>query len=217
MLQLKKITKSFPGVFEPVLKSIDLSLEKGEFCVVIGANGSGKSTMLKVISGEYAADSGEVVRQGSVSEVVQDVGKGTVPSLTLLENLAMSQMRCKRPRFAFYERYRCDVIEMIKSLNIGLEKHIDQPLGTLSGGQRQTIATLMALRAGGQILLLDEHTSALDPKMQVMLMEYTARSVIETGLTTLMITHKMDDAIKYGNRLIMLHKGKIVMDIKDAD
>jgi len=215
MLRLNKITKSFSGVFEPVLKGIDLYLEDGEFCTVIGANGSGKSTMMKIISGEYPADSGEIHRKGDVSQVVQDVNRGTIPSMTMLENIALSQM--KTPRFSFYKRRKDEVNEKIKTLNIGLEKFIDQPLGTLSGGQRQTIATLMALNSGGKILLLDEHTSALDPKMQLMLMEYTARHVRELNLTTLMITHNMEDAIKYGDRLIMMHRGKIVMDIKGRE
>ncbi|GHT91419.1 ABC transporter ATP-binding protein [Alphaproteobacteria bacterium] len=214
MLQLSNVKKSFSGVFEPVLKGIDFCLEPKDFCVVIGANGSGKSTLLKVISGEHKPDSGKIKRRGLISQVVQDVNRGTIPAMTLLENVALSQMRSKKPTFSFYSRYRKEVREKIEALNIGLEKYIDQPLGALSGGQRQTIATLMAINSGGQILLLDEHTSALDPKMQVTLMEYTVKSVLECQLTTMMITHNMEDAIKYGNRLIMLHKGRIVVDIK---
>ncbi|GHT97155.1 ABC transporter [Alphaproteobacteria bacterium] len=217
MLQLNNITKSFSGVFEPVLKGIDFSLEPKDFCVVIGANGSGKSTLLKVISGEHKPDSGKIKRRGLVSQVVQDVNRGTIPAMTLLENVALSQMRNKKPKFSFYSRYKKEVMEKIEALNIGLEKYIDQPLGALSGGQRQTIATLMAINSGGQILLLDEHTSALDPKMQVTLMEYTVKSVLDQQLTTMMITHNMEDAIRYGNRLIMLHKGRIVVDMKGKD
>ncbi|GHU16126.1 ABC transporter [Alphaproteobacteria bacterium] len=217
MLQLNNITKSFSGVFEPVLKGIDFSLEPKDFCVVIGANGSGKSTLLKVISGEHKPDSGKIKRRGLISQVVQDVSRGTIPAMTLLENVALSQMRNKKPKFSFYSRYKKEVMEKIEALNIGLEKYIDQPLGALSGGQRQTIATLMAINSGGQILLLDEHTSALDPKMQVTLMEYTVKSVLEQQLTTMMITHNMEDAIRYGNRLIMLHKGRIVVDMKGKE
>ncbi|MDR3031088.1 MAG: ATP-binding cassette domain-containing protein [Holosporales bacterium] len=217
MLELKQITKSFPGIFEPVLNGISLRLAVGEFCVVIGANGSGKSTLLKIISGEYLADSGEITRQGAVCEVGQDVNKGTVSSLTLLENVALSQIRKEKPKFAFYNRFKQDIIKEIKKIGIGLEKLINQPISSLSGGQRQIIATLMAFNSGGQILALDEHTSALDPKMQIMLMEYSVKSIMEQNLTTLMITHKMDDAIKYGNRLIMLNKGKIVVDIKESE
>ncbi|MDR1235828.1 MAG: ATP-binding cassette domain-containing protein [Holosporaceae bacterium] len=215
MLKISEIKKSFSGIFEPVLKGINLSLEKGEFCVLIGANGSGKSTLLKIISGEYSADSGEVRRNGGVSQVVQDVNKGTIPAMTMLENIALS--RTKTPRFSFYKRHKNDVRDKIKDLNIGLEKFIDQPLSVLSGGQRQTIATLMALNSGGKILLLDEHTSALDPKMQILLMEYTVKSVREQELTTIMITHNLEDAVKYGDRLIMMHKGRIVVDMKGRE
>ncbi|MDR2780924.1 MAG: ATP-binding cassette domain-containing protein [Holosporaceae bacterium] len=212
MLKIDNITKSFAGVFEPVLKGVDLSLKEGEFCTIIGANGSGKSTLLKIISGEHQADSGKIQRNGEISQVVQDVNKGTIPSMTMLENIALSRM--KKPSFSFYNRCKSEVVDKIKSLNIGLEKFVNQPLGALSGGQRQTIATLMAINSGGKILLLDEHTSALDPKMQTMLMEYTAKSVREHRLTTLMITHNLDDAVKYGDRLIMMHKGRIVVDVK---
>jgi putative ABC transport system ATP-binding protein len=215
MLKINNIKKSFSGIFEPVLKGINFSLKKGEFCIVIGANGSGKSTLLKIISGEYFADSGEVRRGGDVSQVVQDVNKGTIPSMTMLENIALSRM--KTPRFSFYKRHRNEILDRIKSLNIGLERFIDQPLSVLSGGQRQTIATLMALSSGSEILLLDEHTSALDPKMQLLLMEYTAKSVRELGLATLMITHNMEDAVKYGDRLIMMHKGRIVADLSGRE
>ncbi|MDR1907724.1 MAG: ATP-binding cassette domain-containing protein [Holosporales bacterium] len=215
MLYMKNITKSFNGAFEPVLKGIDLSIKAGEFCVIIGANGSGKSTLMKVISGEHAADSGEIRRNGGVAQVVQDVNKGTIPAMTLLENIALS---CnQKPHFSFYKRHKSDAVRKIADLNIGLEQYVDHPLGTLSGGQRQMIATLMAINSGGKILLLDEHTSALDPKMQVKLMEYTVKSIDEQRLTTLMITHNMNDAVKYGDRLLMLNSGRIVEDIRGRD
>ncbi|MDR3179851.1 MAG: ATP-binding cassette domain-containing protein [Holosporaceae bacterium] len=214
MLQLNNVSKSFSGIFEPVLKEINLSVAEGEFCTVIGANGSGKSTLMKIISGEHLADSGKIKKNGDVTQVVQDVNKGTIPSMTMLENIALSRM--KTPRFSFYKRHKNEIVDKIRSLNIGLEKFIDQPLSVLSGGQRQTIATLMALNSGRKILLLDEHTSALDPKMQKMLMEYTARSIRELGLTTLMITHNMEEAVKYGDRLIMMHNGRIVFDLKGS-
>lgn len=214
MINISKITKSFQGVFNPVLDDINLSLKQSDFCVLIGANGCGKSTMLKLISGECNADFGKIKLEGDVAQVVQDVNLGTVPAMTLLENIALSEI--KAPKLLFYRRYREVVIQKLKELDIGLEKYIDQPLKMLSGGQRQIIATLMAINSGRKILLLDEHTSALDPKMQALLMEYTHKQVIKLGLTTIMITHKMDDAIKYGNRLIMLHQGKVVLDIKGA-
>lgn len=213
MLSLKNIKKSFTGRFRPVLDGINLELEKGDFCILIGANGCGKSTLLKLINNEYMADSGSVQLKGNVAQVVQDVNLGTVPEMTLLENIALSEEA--KPSFLFYKRHKAAIISKLKALKIGLENYIDQPLQILSGGQRQVVATLMAINSGREILLLDEHTSALDPKMQKTLMEYTADQIIKNNLTTIMITHKIDDAIKYGNRLIMLHEGKIVLDIKD--
>jgi putative ABC transport system ATP-binding protein len=212
MINISKVTKSFQGSFTPVLDNIDLSLKHGDFCVLIGANGCGKSTMLKLISREYHADSGEVKLGGGVAQVTQDVNLGIVPEMTLLENIALSEI--KAPKLLFYRRYREIVIQKLKELDIGLEEYIDRPLKMLSGGQRQMIATLMAINSGRKILLLDEHSSALDPKMQILLMEYTRKQIAKNGLTTIMITHKMDDAIKYGNRLIMLHQGRIVLDIQ---
>ncbi|MDR1266784.1 MAG: ATP-binding cassette domain-containing protein [Holosporales bacterium] len=215
MLTISNITKSFSGLFEPVLNGITLSLQEGAFCTLIGANGSGKSTLLRIISGESLADSGTIRRRGAVSQVVQDVSRGTIPSMTMLENMALGGMQA--PRFAFYRRHKNEILEKIRSLNMGLEKHIDQPLQVLSGGQRQAVATLMALHSGSKILLLDEHTSALDPNMQRLLMEVTAQSVRALGLTTLMITHNMEDAVRYGDRLVMLHKGQIVVDVQGRE
>ncbi len=223
MLKLINIIKSFSGCFEPVLKGIDLELQHGDFCVVIGSNGSGKSTLMRMISGEYTADSGSIIidkndltnkdRSHLISSVVQDVNKGTIPEMTLLENMVLSTVRGRRAKFAFYNQYEKETVNRLQKLGIGLESYINKPLSSLSGGQRQMIATLMAVNSEPQILLLDEHTSALDPKMQRLLMDYTARAINQHKITTLMITHKLDDAIKYGNRLIMLHKGQIVFDI----
>lgn len=215
MITITNVTKSFPGLFKPIINGIDLSLERGDFCVLIGANGCGKSTLLKLISSEYKVDSGLVKLNGAVAQVVQDVNLGTVPEMTLLENIALSE--ATKPKLLFYKRYRDQVIEKLKELNIGLEEYIDQPLKMLSGGQRQMVATLMAINTGKEILLLDEHTSALDPKMQAVLMEYTHEQILKRRITAIMITHKMDDAIKYGNRLLMLHQGKVVLDLQGAE
>lgn len=215
MLNLKNVEKSFPGNFAPVLKGIDLELSPGEFCIVIGSNGSGKSTLIRSISGEYSIDSGVIDSNNKViASVTQDINKGTIPEMTLLENIALSKLLAKSASFNFYKNQREEVISIVKELGIGLEDYIDQPLGSLSGGQRQMIATLMAIHAKPDILLLDEHTSALDPKAQNLLIEYTAKSIINNKITALMITHKLDDAIRYGDRLIMLHQGQIVLDIK---
>ena len=135
--------------------------------------------------------------------------------MSLLENIALNCIN--KPKFLFYSRFKSEVIKQIKELKIGLEEYLDSPLITLSGGQRQMIATLMAIHEKSKILLLDEHTSALDPNMQNILMEYTNEQINKYRLTTMMITHKMDDAIKYGNRLIMMHKGKIVFDVANEE
>ena len=177
MIQLQAVIKSFPGVFQPVLNNITMSFKPGEFTVVIGANGSGKSTLMKMISGEYRPDVGRVSVSAPVAQVVQDVHKGTVPQMTLLENMALSYI--KKPQFSFYRRYQADVISIIKQLGLGLEAYLDLPLGQLSGGQRQIIATVMAIHSGRAIVLLDEHTSALDPKMQALLMRYTADAITQ--------------------------------------
>ena len=223
MLQLTQITKAFPGGFSPVLKQINLHLQPGDFCVLIGSNGSGKSTLLKTISGEYAPDQGYLTIHGEpltplnrgqyIASVIQDVNKGTISEMTLLENMALSLSRIKKNGFALYSRYANQIVSALKTLGIGLEQYLHYPLSCLSGGQRQMVATMMAVMIQPKLLLLDEHTSALDPSMQNMLMNYTKIAIEEHHLTCMMITHKLDDAIRYGNRLIMLHKGQIVFDV----
>lgn len=215
MITFQNIKKSFPGMFKPVLNNFNLTIQKGDFCILVGANGSGKSTLLKLINGDYVPDSGQILCQEKVAQVFQNVNLGTVPQMTLLENMALSEM--KPPKLLFYQRHRKTILKKLKELNFGLEAHLDQPLERLSGGQKQIIATLMALNSRRNILLLDEHTSALDPNMQKILMDYTHEETIKQKLTTIMITHKMDQAIQYGNRLLMLHEGKIVFDRRGKD
>lgn len=215
MINIQGVKKSFSHSCKMILNGIDLHLSSGDFCILIGMNGCGKSTLLKTISGEVAADYGTVKVASKIAKVTQDINIGTISNMTLFENIVLSEVT--KPKLAFYKRYEQQIIDKLKLLNIGLEEHIDRPLSVLSGGQRQVVAMFMAVNSGRNVLLLDEHTSALDPKMQAFLMEYTAKSVIELGLTTLMITHKMDDAIKYGNRLIMLYDGKIVFEIDGDD
>ncbi|NBW57757.1 ATP-binding cassette domain-containing protein [bacterium] len=223
MLILENIKKTFYGAFEPVLKNINLKLLEHDFCVIIGANGSGKSTLLKTIVGDYPLDGGRIMinrydmtkkdRSHLIAQVVQDVNKGTVPEMTLLENMVLSRLRGYRKTFSCYDKYQDQILNELKEIDIGLEQFIHYRLQHLSGGQRQMIATIMSINSQAKLLLLDEHTSALDPKMQRILMDYTANAIKKRGLTTLMITHKLDDAIRYGNRLIMLHKGQIVLDV----
>ncbi len=215
MLNLKNVKKSFPGNFLPVLKGINFELSPGEFCIVIGSNGSGKSTLIRLISGEYKIDSGKIESNKKIiASVTQDINKGTIPEMTLLENIVLSKLLAKSASFKFYNHQRKEIIEIVKKLGIGLEHYIDKPLSSLSGGQRQMIATLMAIHANPDILLLDEHTSALDPKSQQILMKYTINNILANNITAIMITHKLDDAISYGDRLIMLHQGEIVLDLK---
>lgn len=227
MLKVKNLIKAFKGSYEPVLKGISFELKPGDFCVVIGSNGSGKTTLFKTISGEYEIDKGHIYFSGKdmttknrmpyIASVVQDINQGTVPEMSLLENMVLSQARNEVAKLLFYNRHREKVCEQLKSLGIGLESEVDLPLKNLSGGQRQMVATLMALESNTPLLLLDEHTAALDPKMQKKLMNYTADAIKKRGTTALMITHKLDDAIFYGNRLIMLHQGKIVLDVGNDD
>lgn len=216
MLELQKVIKSFSGNFNPVLKGINLDLLPGDFCIVIGSNGSGKSTLMKCISGEYSFDSGNIVvpKELSIACVTQDINKGTIAEMTLLENMMLSKLYNKKAKFKFYSNFTREAIEAVKELGVDLAKYIDDPLGNLSGGQRQMIATIMAINSKPDILLLDEHTSALDPKAQNFIMDYTIKNIEKNKITTMMITHKFDDAIAYGNRLIMLHQGEIVFDLK---
>lgn len=223
MLTLINISKTFSGGFKPVLTNINLHLKPGDFCMVIGSNGSGKSTLIKMISGEYAPDTGKIIiedddltkqdRSHAIASVTQDVNQGTIPEMTLLENMSLSLSRTKKTGFSFYNRLANQVTEEIKALGIGLEQYLYTPLSHLSGGQRQMVATIMAVTSRPKLLLLDEHTSALDPATQRMVMAYTAQAIAEQQLTSLMITHNLADAINYGNRLIMLHKGQIVFDV----
>lgn len=219
MLRLDNLYKSFPGSIEPALKGINLELEQGDFCVLIGTNGSGKSTLIKTILGEHILDSGQIITDEKtiITSVAQDIETGTISEMTLLENIVISKLRHKKANFRFYRKYAQEVKALVTKLSIGLEHSIEKPLMFLSGGQRQMVATLMALVPEPNILLLDEHTSALDPKMQKLLMELTSKEILEKKITCLMVTHKLDDALLYGNRLIMMHKGKIVLDLKKQE
>jgi putative ABC transport system ATP-binding protein len=227
MLTLTNISKTFASGFKPVLSNINLHLKPNDFCMVIGSNGSGKSTLIKIVSGEYAPDTGKILiedddltkhdRSQSIASVTQDVNQGTIPEMTLLENMTLSLSRTKTTGFSFYHRRANQVSQEIKALGIGLEHYLYTPLSHLSGGQRQMVATVMAVTSKPKLLLLDEHTSALDPATQRMVMAYTAEAIAKQQLTSLMITHNLADAINYGNRLIMLHKGQIVFEVSGQE
>lgn len=231
MLEIKNVYKTFNAgtVNEKVaLKGLDLTLEDGDFVTVIGGNGAGKSTMLNAVAGVWPVDMGKIIIDGKdvtrlsehqrakyIGRVFQDPMMGTAPSMQIEENLALAARRGQRRGLAWgvtreeKEQYR----KLLGDLGLGLESRLSTKVATLSGGQRQALTLLMATLKRPKLLLLDEHTAALDPKTAAKVMELTDRIVHEGQLTTLMITHNMRDAIQYGNRLIMLHEGRIILDI----
>lgn len=231
MLEIKNVYKTFNAgtVNEKVaLKGLDLTLEDGDFVTVIGGNGAGKSTMLNAVAGVWPVDMGKIIIDGKdvtrlsehqrakyIGRVFQDPMMGTAPSMWIEENLALAARRGQRRGLSWgvtkeeKEQYR----ELLAGLGLGLESRLTTKVSTLSGGQRQALTLLMATLKRPKLLLLDEHTAALDPKTAAKVMELTDRIVREGQLTTLMITHNMRDAIQYGNRLIMLHDGHVILDI----
>ena len=235
MLELVNVTKTFnPGtVNEKVaLNNLSLRLNDGDFVTVIGGNGAGKSTLLNAICGTWKLDCGSVVIDGKdvtalpdykrarfLGRVFQDPMMGTAPDMEIQENLALAKRRGERRGLkwgitsAEKEEYR----KMLEQLDLGLEKRLTSKVGLLSGGQRQAITLLMASMQQPKIFLLDEHTAALDPKTAAKVLEITEKIVSENHLTTLMITHNMKDAIRHGNRLIMMHEGRIVIDVKGEE
>lgn len=237
MLKIQNVTKIF-NLDQPVenqkvaLNNISLEIEKGEFVTVIGGNGSGKSTLMNMICGVHKPDTGEIIINGEnvtktsenkraklIGRVFQDPNMGTAGNMSILENMEIATRR-NRPKslnWGFKKKNEVLFKEKLATLNLGLEDRINQKIGLLSGGQRQAITLLMASLAKPKILLLDEHTAALDPKTAKTVLEVTEKIVEENNITTIMITHNMRDAIKYGNRLIMLSSGKIVLDVKGEE
>lgn len=215
-----------------VLKGIDLTIQPGEFVTIIGGNGAGKSTLLNSIAGAIPTKRGTILLDGkevtsqsvikrskSISRVFQDPKLGTAVRLTVEENLALAFKRGKSRGFglAVKVKNRPFFKKQLASLNLGLENRLTAEIGLLSGGQRQAITLLMATLERPELILLDEHTAALDPKTSITVMELTDQLIKEHQLTAFMVTHDMEDAIKYGTRLIMLHQGKIVVDISGAE
>ena len=228
MLELKKISKTFnPGTVNEkcALHELSLSVPDGDFITIIGANGAGKSTLFGAISGSFLTDSGEILLDGQdvtllpeyrrskiIGRLFQDPMRGSAPGMTIEENLALAAGRSgwlghisRRDRECFRAQLR--------ELNMGLEDRLRQPVGLLSGGQRQALTLLMASLQKPKLLLLDEHTAALDPATAAKVLELSDKIVEENGLTALMITHNMKDAIAHGNRLIMMNEGHIILDI----
>lgn len=233
MLHLESITKTFfPGTINErrALRGIDLSMAPGEFITIIGSNGAGKSTLLNVISGLIPADTGKVVIDGRdvtrlndhqranyIGRVFQNPMAGTAPHMTIEENMAMALERGKTRGLrigvtrAKRERFRSE----LQALELGLEDRLKSWVGLLSGGQRQALSLLMATFSGPKILLLDEHTAALDPERAKLVTRLTQETVDRFGLTTLMVTHNMEQALRLGTRLVMMHDGQIVLDLDE--
>ncbi len=235
MLKIDNIVKVFNGgtVNEKVaLNGLSLHLEEGDFCTVIGGNGAGKSTMLNAVAGVFQVDQGSIVIDGVdvtklpehkrakyIGRVFQDPMTGTAATMQIEENLALAkrrgQKRSLRPGITKAEREQYK--ELLKILDLGLEDRLSSKVGLLSGGQRQALTLLMASLVKPKLLLLDEHTAALDPKTAAKVLEATEKIVNRDHLTTLMITHNMKDAIAHGNRLIMMKDGRVILNISGEE
>ncbi len=235
MLEIKEIFKTFnAGTVneKQALRGVSLTLNDGDFCTVIGGNGAGKSTMLNAVAGVWTVDSGTISIGGTdvtrlpefkrakfIGRVFQDPMMGTAPSMQIIENLALAARRGQSRGLGWgitkaeKERYH----ELLCNLGLGLEDRLTSKVGLLSGGQRQALTLLMASLQKPRLLLLDEHTAALDPKTAAKVLELSDRIVEENHLTTMMVTHNMKDAIAHGNRLIMMYDGRIVIDVSGEE
>ena len=235
MLEIKEIWKTFnAGTVneKQALRGVSLTLNDGDFCTVIGGNGAGKSTMLNAVAGTFPVDAGTISIGGTdvthlpefkrakfIGRVFQDPMMGTAPTMQIIENLALAARRGQNRGLkwgitkAEKERYQ----ELLHGLDLGLEDRLTSKVGLLSGGQRQALTLLMASLQKPKLLLLDEHTAALDPKTAAKVLELSDRIVEENHLTTMMVTHNMKDAIVHGNRLIMMYDGRIVIDVSGEE
>lgn len=231
ILALKGITKIFnQGTQDEkrALDGIDLEINPGDFVTIIGSNGAGKTTLLNIISGTYQPEEGQIIidkrnvtkspdykMAAFVSRVFQDPTQGTAAKMTIEENLSMAELRGKKRglKWGVTESRRKRYREVLKVLDLGLENRLKQEVGLLSGGQRQSLTLLMSTLSLPRVLLLDEHTAALDPKTAEKVIDLTEIMVKENKLTALMVTHNMSQALRYGNRMIMLHQGRIQMDV----
>ena len=235
MLELKNISKTFnKGTVnaKTALDNLSLTLNDGDFVTVIGGNGAGKSTMLNAIAGVFRVDEGSIIADGNditylpdykrasiLGRVFQDPMMGTNPNMMIEENMALAMRRGQRRglKWGITQKERGFYHEQLKLLKLGLEDRLTTKVGLLSGGQRQALTLLMATLKKPKVLLLDEHTAALDPKTAEKVLDMSDRVVEENHLTTLMVTHNMKDAIAHGNRLIMMDAGHIVVDISGED
>ena len=234
MLKINCLSKRFPNPYgEPntVLSNLSLEINKGEFVSIIGSNGTGKSTLLNIISGMVPESSGEITldninltnlpehsRTKIISRVFQDPAAGACSSMTVRENLSLALNKGKLLNLKKCLRHSTEKLEeLLDCISLDLKKYLDVEVGYLSGGQRQALALVMASVSNPQILLLDEHTAALDPKTSNEIMDLTNSIVKEKNIITLMVTHNLKFALTYGNRLIMLHKGEVVLDAKEDE
>jgi putative ABC transport system ATP-binding protein len=235
MLELQGIHKTFfantPNEVRS-LQGIDLTIAEGSFVVVIGTNGSGKTTLLNAVAGTFFVDQGSIRLAGRdvtrwpehrraalIGRVFQNPFSGTAPNLTIAENLALAAKRgrARGLRRALNAARHAEVRAQVRALGMGLEDRLDNPIGTLSGGQRQALTLMMATWLRPELLLLDEHTAALDPKSADQVITLSERIISRDKLTTLMVTHSMQQAADLGDRLIMMHRGRVIQDVQGAD
>ncbi|MGY0375013.1 ABC transporter ATP-binding protein [Clostridium sp. JNZ J1-5] len=235
MLQIKNLYKVFNKntVNENIVfNKLNFRVNKGDFITIIGSNGAGKSTLLNIISGTIQADNGLIMLGDKdiskfpeykctkfIGRVFQDPSKGTAPSMTILENMSMAYNKGKKfgLNFAVNKKDIPYFKELLSNLELGLEDKLYTQVGLLSGGQRQALSLIMTVMGNPDLLLLDEHTAALDPKTSEKIIELTENIVKDKSITTLMVTHNLNHAIKLGNRLIMLHHGKVILDISGKE
>ena len=234
IIELKNATKVIENGDERkvILDDVSLKIYAKDFITILGGNGAGKSTLFNAISGTLILTAGSVYIKGNdvtnhspekraaaISRVFQDPKMGTAPRMTVAENIAIAALRGQRRslRLRNIAKYKESFASLAEQIGNGLEKHLDTPTGNLSGGQRQALSLLMATIVPPDLLLLDEHTAALDPKTSVALMKLTDDLVTSKNLTALMITHHMEDALKYGNRLIVMKEGQIVQDLATSE
>lgn len=237
MLELRNLSKTFnPGTVneKTALSHLDLTVEDGDFITIVGSNGAGKSTLFNAIAGVFYVDEGSIVLAGEditykpeyrrsreMGRLFQDPMRGTAPNMTIEENLALAYLRTAKHQHAFFSRTskadRAFFREQLARLNMGLEDRMRQPVGLLSGGQRQALTLLMSTLVPPKVLLLDEHTAALDPGTAEKVLKLTREIVAEHHITTLMVTHNMHQALGLGNRTLMMDGGSVVLDIRGEE
>jgi putative tryptophan/tyrosine transport system ATP-binding protein len=234
MLQIKNLSKSFSNMYgkpNTIFQNLNLTINKGEFVSIIGSNGTGKSTLLNIISGLIKESQGDILLEGNnltklpeykrtqlISRVFQDPSLGTCPSMTVRENLSLALNKGSLLNLKKCLRHKTEVIEnVLEDISLDLKKYLDIQVKYLSGGQRQALSLVMSSITNPKVLLLDEHTAALDPKTSNEIIALTNKIIREKNITTLMVTHNLKHAIEYGDRLIMLHKGEVILDISGEE